>query len=92
MMPKTETSALRAHQLALLQMLHEIDRVCKKHHITYTLFAGTALGAVRHGGFIPWDDDLDVIMLRPDYERFMALAPAELDGTVYYLQREFSEH
>ena len=41
MMPKTETSALRAHQLALLQMLHEIDRVCKKHHITYTLFAGT---------------------------------------------------
>lgn len=92
MMPKTETSALRAHQLALLQMLHEIDRVCKKHHITYTLFAGTALGAVRHGGFIPWDDDLDVIMLRPDYERFLALAPAELDGTVYYLQREFSEH
>lgn len=92
MILKTETSTLREHQLALLQMLHEIDRVCRKHNITYTLFAGTALGAVRHGGFIPWDDDLDVIMLRPDYERFLALAPAELDGAVYYLQREFSEH
>ena len=72
-------------------MLHEIDRVCRKHNITYTLFAGTALGAVRHGGFIPWDDDLDVIMLRPEYERFLALAPDELGGA-YYLQREFSAH
>lgn len=92
MILKTETSALREHQLALLQMLHEIDRVCRKHNITYTLFAGTALGAVRHGGFIPWDDDLDIIMLRPEYERFLALAPDELDSTAYYLQREFSEH
>ena len=92
MILKTETSALREHQLALLQMLHEIDRVCRKHNITYTLFAGTALGAVRHGGFIPWDDDLDIIMLRPEYDRFLALAPNELDSTAYYLQREFSEH
>ena len=91
MILKTETSTLREHQLALLQMLHEIDRVCRKHNITYTLFAGTALGAVRHGGFIPWDDDLDVIMLRPEYERFLALAPDELGGA-YYLQREFSAH
>ena len=91
MILKTETSTLREHQLALLQMLHEIDRVCRKHNITYTLFAGTALGAVRHSGFIPWDDDLDVIMLRPEYERFLALAPDELDGA-YYLQQEFSAH
>ena len=91
MILKTETSTLREHQLALLQMLHEIDRVCRKHNITYTLFAGTALGAVRHGGFIPWDDDLDVIMLRPEYERFLVLAPDELGGA-YFLQREFSEH
>lgn len=92
MILKTETSTLREHQLALLQMLHEIDRVCRKHNITYTLFAGTALGAVRHGGFIPWDDDLDIIMLRPEYERFLALAPDELDSSAYFLQREFSEH
>ncbi len=91
MILKTETSTLRKHQLALLQMLHEIDRVCRKHNIIYTLFAGTALGAVRHGGFIPWDDDLDIIMLRPEYERFLALTPDELGGA-YYLQREFSEH
>ena len=92
MIQKTETNTLREHQLALLQMLHKIDRVCRKHNITYTLFAGTALGAVRHGGFIPWDDDLDIIMLRPEYERFLALAPDELDSTAYFLQREFSEH
>lgn len=89
---KTETNTLREHQLALLQMLHEIDRVCRKYDITYMLFAGTALGAVRHSGFVPWDDDLDIIMLRPEYERFLALAADELDSTVYYLQREFSEH
>lgn len=92
MILKTETSTLREHQLALLQMLQEIDRVCRKHNITYTLFAGTALGAVRHGGFIPWDDDLDIIMLRPEYDRFLALVPNELDSTAYYLQPEFSEH
>ena len=83
---------LRAHQGVLLQMLHEVDRICRKHGISYTLFAGTALGAVRHGGFIPWDDDLDIIMLRPEYERFLALAPGELDGDTYYLQSEFSDH
>lgn len=83
---------LCAHQRALLQMLHEVDRICRKYGIQYMLFAGTALGAVRHGGFIPWDDDIDVIMLRPEYERFLALAVDELDSNTYYLQREFSEH
>lgn len=83
---------LRQQQEVLLSLLQEFDRICKKHHIPYQLFAGTALGALRHGGFIPWDDDLDVIMLRPDYERFMALAPAELDETHYCLQQEHSPH
>lgn len=76
----------------LLSMLKELDALCRKHGISYMLFAGSALGAVRHRGFIPWDDDLDVLMLRPDYERFLDLAPRELDPERYYVQREFSPH
>lgn len=85
------TGLRRRHQLVLLEMLRELDRICKKHDIPYMLFAGTALGAQRHGGFVPWDDDLDVILLRPAYERLLLAAPQELDGR-YFLQQEFSEH
>lgn len=84
-------TTLREQQTVLLELLLEFDRVCKKYEIPYVLFAGTALGAVRHQGFIPWDDDLDVAMLRADYERFMQVAPAELLHQ-YFLQREFSDH
>ena len=82
---------LQEHQGVLLELLTEFDRVCRKLNIRYILFAGSMLGAVRHGGFIPWDDDLDVIMLREDYERFLAEAPQELSEK-YYLQGEFSQH
>lgn len=83
---------LRWHQETMLSMLCELDVICRRNGIRYQLFAGTALGAVRHGGFIPWDDDLDVVMLRDDYERFLSVAPRELDPNLYYLQGEFSEH
>ena len=83
---------LRAHQLLLLEMLKEVDKICKKHDISYSLFAGSALGAIRHQGFSPWDDDLDIVMLRKDYERFLAIAETELDPEQYFLQKEFSEH
>lgn len=82
---------IRDIQLVQLNMLYEIERICKKHDISYLLFAGSALGAVRHKGFVPWDDDLDVIMLRGDYERFLEIAPNEL-GEDCFLQKEFSEH
>lgn len=85
-------STLADHQAALLRLLRELDRVCKALNIAYVLYAGTLLGAVRHQGFIPWDDDLDVLMLREDYDRFMAEAPAVLDTDTFYLQKEFSEH
>lgn len=83
--------ALKRHQQVLLELLTEFDRICRKHDIGYVLFAGSALGAVRHQGFIPWDDDLDVAMLRADYERFLQVAATELKGN-YYLQGEFSNH
>ena len=60
---------LRGLQLVELELLEEVDRVCRAHDIPYCIIAGTLLGAVRHGGFIPWDDDADVAMLRADYER-----------------------
>lgn len=80
------------HQSALFLLLKEFDRVCKTLEIPYVLFAGSLLGAVRHQGFIPWDDDLDILMLRPDYERFLKEAPRFLDTKKYFLQKEFSLH
>lgn len=87
--PKTD---IKAHQAALLSLLQEFDRVCRALNIPYTLFAGTLLGAIRHRGFIPWDDDLDVLMLREDYERFLREADSVLDHNRFYLQKEFSPH
>ena len=85
-------SQLQEHQDALLVLLREFDRVCRQLDIHYILFAGTLLGSVRHKGFIPWDDDLDVLMLREDYERLMRQADQVLDRRRFYLQKEFSEH
>lgn len=74
----THEEALRRLQAEELEVLLAIDRVCERSGITYFLMSGSALGALRHGGFIPWDDDVDVGMLREDYERFLEVAPAEL--------------
>ena len=63
-------SILRRQQMKMLDILLHVDRVCKEHNINYWLSSGTLLGAVRHGGFIPWDDDLDIEMLREDFLKF----------------------
>lgn len=73
-----EGSPLRRQQLVMLEMLKELDRICKKHEIPYFLYGGTLLGAIRHNGFIPWDDDLDVALLYKDYNRLMKILPEEL--------------
>ena len=69
---------LRRCQLKQLSILEEIDRICRKHQIGYWLDGGTLLGAVRHKGFIPWDDDIDIAMRQEDLERFIKVAPSEL--------------
>lgn len=65
---------IRTLQLRLLDILAGIDRVCSQHNLHYGISCGSMIGAVRHGGFIPWDDDLDIVMPRPDYDRLIAHA------------------
>ncbi len=64
-------------QEKLLELLCEIDEICRKHGIEYCLFAGSGLGADRHGGFIPWDDDADIVMTLENYEKFLQVFDSE---------------
>lgn len=83
---KNDGTIITVHdvQLILLEMLKDIDQLCRKYEIPYYLSGGSCLGAVRHGGFIPWDDDADICMMREDYERFIQIVD-EL-GSSYYHQ------
>lgn len=81
---------LRTLQLIELDILKEVDRVCKEHNITYYLGEGSLLGAIRHQGFIPWDDDLDILMPREDYKKFLEIAPGCMDSK-YDLVNELRE-
>lgn len=67
-----------------LDLLIEFDRVCKENEIKYSLDAGTLLGAIRHKGFIPWDDDVDVVMLREEYEKLDRIAPDKLSEPYFW--------
>ena len=87
-----KTATLMEQQHALYSLLQEFDRVCGILDIPYYLYAGTLLGAVRHQGFIPWDDDLDIIMLREDYQRFCREASALINSDLFYLQAEYTDH
>lgn len=73
-----------------MDLLSEFDRVCRKNSLAYFAFGGTLLGAVRHQGFIPWDDDIDVIMFREDYTRLTQIAAQEFQHP-YFLQTPFTD-
>lgn len=77
---------LKSLQKTELEILVEIDRICRKNGIQYSIIGGTLLGAVRHKGFIPWDDDADVVMLRSEYEKFRKVCVKELDSFRFYFQ------
>lgn len=84
---KTLTQAeLKELQKIELELLVEIDRICRKYDIKYSIDGGTLLGAIRHKGFIPWDDDADVIMNRNEYVKLMDVLDKELDHTRFYYQ------
>lgn len=81
---------LKDLQLLELEIAKEIKRICEKNKIEYFIIDGTLLGAVRHGGFIPWDDDMDIGMTTSNYEKFLEIAPHELDSR-FFLQTEKSD-
>lgn len=75
---------LRQCQLVMLRMLKIFDYLCEKHGIQYFLVGGSLLGAIRHKGFIPWDDDLDVGMTRKEYDKFVKYAVPELPNDIFF--------
>lgn len=77
---------LRQLQLIELELLLELDRICRKNHIKYNICGGSLIGAMRHGGFIPWDDDIDVRMLRSEYNKFRKACEQDLDVQKFFLQ------
>lgn len=83
-----EGTELEKAQSVMLRLLKIFDYICKKHTLDYWLDAGTLLGAARHGGFIPWDDDLDVMMPIEDYNKFLSIVEKELPFDVFFQTKE----
>ena len=85
----TVTAKRKRVWAVILDLIVEFDSVCRKHNLRYFLDSGSLLGAIRHGGFIPWDDDIDVTMPREDYEKFIRLNDEFKHP--YFLQTPYSD-
>lgn len=81
----------REVQLIQLELMKEVDAFCTTNNIQYYLIGGSCLGAIRHNGFIPWDDDIDIAMMRGDYERFISLAKEYFNNNKYFVQNYESD-
>ena len=73
-------------QKVILYIAKDIDRLCRENGIEYYLLGGSCIGAIRHKGFIPWDDDMDIIMTRPNYDKFLKVVRTKLDPDKYFVQ------
>lgn len=82
---KYDSKDLKHVQQVELKVLKEVISICESHNLKYYAYGGTALGAVRHGGFIPWDDDIDIAMFREDYDKLLKILDSELSDEYYVL-------
>lgn len=73
-----------------IDLLEQVKKICKKHGLKYFADSGTLIGAIRHKGYIPWDDDIDLVMMRNDYNKFMEYAKSELEFP-YFLQTVYTD-
>lgn len=86
-----EELSIKEIQSRQLELMKVVDIVCRKNNIRYYLISGSCLGAVRHKGFIPWDDDIDIAMFRDDYEHFLSIFNFSFDLSKFYLQNDNTE-
>ncbi len=83
---------LKKAKKIMVNILLELDKICKKNKICYWLDSGSLLGAVRHKGFIPWDDDIDICMLNEDYKKFLEIAKKNLDSNIFLDNKETDKY